>query len=94
MCRYMIQRIAVDKGRKGGIRILDAGLLTKGQLDNARKEAVDTVVRAMNRFSDSQILCAYNPGNHWILVVFSVKRNEVFYLDSLRPEKKDDTLGE
>jgi hypothetical protein len=91
MCRYLIQR--TRSMGKNGVGILDPGLMARGTIDFDHKGTVAGVVKGMNRYSEREMLCTYNPGNHWILIVLSVKRNEVFYLDSLQPRNLNGTLG-
>jgi len=66
----------------------------QGTIGHDRTHVVSQLVKAMSHFSDRDcVACPYNPRNHWMLIVFSVKTNQVFYLDSFKPPREDGTLG-
>ena len=56
-------------------------------IDTQRAFVVEQVLKAMAWMADKDlVMCPYNPKNHWVLVILSVKNNKVWYLDSAIPK--------
>ena len=66
--------------------------VTGNMIDLSYTETVKSVVKSMIHFAGRKeiIMCSYNPSNHWVLVVYSVKYLRVWYLDSQRPRDGND----
>jgi hypothetical protein len=65
---------------------IDPGLMMRNIIDSDRSHVVSQLVKAMAQYSDKEILmCPYNPGGHWVLIVIPVKHNHVWYMDSAKP---------
>jgi hypothetical protein len=60
---------------------------------SSQKDVVAYFVKAMRYYNDKEILVVpFNTGNHWITLVISVKYDQVWYYDSVRPT--DSITGE
>jgi hypothetical protein len=92
ICRYMQKETQPING-KSNIAFVDPGLLARNVIDSDRGHVIQQMVKAIVQYADKDIvMCPYNPCNHWILVVFSVKLNCVWYVDPLRPRDGEGTL--
>jgi hypothetical protein len=53
---------------------------------SSQKDVVAYFIRAMRHYSDKEILVVpFNMGNHWVILAISIKYDQVWYYDSIRP---------
>jgi len=70
----------------GSPAFVDPGLLTRGIIDSDRPHVIEQLVKAFMHYADKDLVMRpYNPGRHWILIVYSPTVDRVWYLDSSLP---------
>lgn len=77
-----------------GVRFLIPGMINCYDEDNVIVEHNLSSEMINNSTAEYLMMCAHIIGeDHWVLLVISLKWNVVWYLDSLRPSRKDNSLG-
>jgi hypothetical protein len=83
-----MQQLTRHRMRNESLAYLDPQISMRTNLlaTSSRKDVIAYFVRAMRHYSDKEILVIpFNTGNHWVTLAISIKYDQVWYCDSIRP---------
>jgi hypothetical protein len=66
---------------------LDAQMMTTTVIQREKVEVMKYLVRAMRYYKDKKemLIIPYNTCSHWVLLIISMRHNQVWYCDSNMP---------
>ena len=82
----MQQDTHIRKG-KDSLSYLDSQMMTTTVIQTEKVEVVKYLVRTMRYYKDKKemLIVPYNTGSHWVLLIISMRHDQVWYCDSNRP---------
>jgi hypothetical protein len=91
-CRHMQQDTHTRK-EKNSLAYLDLQMMTMNVIQIEKAEVMKYLVRTMRYYKDKKemLIIPYNTGSHWVLLIISMRHDQVWYYDSNR--SADPTTG-
>jgi hypothetical protein len=82
-----MQQDTHTRKEKDSSTYLDPQMMTMTVIQTEKVEVVKYLVRAICYYKDKKemLIVSYNTGSHWVLLIISMRHNQVWYHDSNMP---------